>query len=125
MTRSPDGAESGGAEEVELTTLAELDEVVGRPLPRVRDKVRSRLDAMDAAFLSASPFCVLGTTGADGSVTVTPRGDPPGLLHVVDASAPWCCPTGRATVASTPGTTCSPRPQVGLLARTGRGSPSS
>ncbi len=39
---------------------------------------------MDRRFLAASPFWLLGTTGADGSGNVSPKGDPPGSVLVLD-----------------------------------------
>jgi PPOX class probable FMN-dependent enzyme len=68
-----------------IRTLDELREVVGEPLPRVRDKARSTLHELDRRWLAASPFCVVGTAGADGRCDVSPKGDPAGaLVHVLD-----------------------------------------
>jgi PPOX class probable FMN-dependent enzyme len=59
--------------------------LLGEPLPRVRDKVRRTLTALDRDWLAASPFCVLATAAADGSCDASPKGDPAGdLVHVID-----------------------------------------
>ena len=41
---------------------------------------------MDREWLAASPFCVIATAGADGTCDVSPKGDPPGFVHVLDDS---------------------------------------
>jgi len=62
-----------------------LEAIIGTPVPAVRDKARHALTELDVAWLAASPFCVLATTGADGTVDASPKGDPAGrLVHVLD-----------------------------------------
>jgi PPOX class probable FMN-dependent enzyme len=62
-----------------------LEALVGTPAPAARDKTRHALTELDVAWLAASPFCVLATTGADGTVDASPKGDPAGrLVHVLD-----------------------------------------
>jgi PPOX class probable FMN-dependent enzyme len=68
----------------EITTEAELRELVGAPLPRVRDKGRSVLHEVDRAWIAAAPLCLLGTSDAQGGCDVSPRGDPGGVAHVLD-----------------------------------------
>jgi PPOX class probable FMN-dependent enzyme len=68
----------------EITTEAELRALLGEPLPRVATKERPALDELDRAFLAASPFCLVATSGADGSCDVSPKGDPPGFTLVLD-----------------------------------------
>lgn len=71
-----------------MTEIGSVDELVallGEPMPRVRDKVRTSLLDVDRAWLSASPFCVMATSGADGRCDASPKGDPAGqLVHVLD-----------------------------------------
>jgi PPOX class probable FMN-dependent enzyme len=43
-----------------------------------------RLDACSRAFLERAPFWFLATSRAEGNADVSPRGDPPGAIHVVD-----------------------------------------
>jgi PPOX class probable FMN-dependent enzyme len=45
-------------------------------------KARPSLDAHSNKFISLSPFCVLATSGSDGSVDASPRGGNPGFVHV-------------------------------------------
>ncbi|GAB2874237.1 pyridoxamine 5'-phosphate oxidase family protein [Nocardioides pacificus] len=71
--------------ETVLTTVDELVALLGKPLPRVRDKVRPALTDLDRDWLAASPFCVLATSAADGTCDASPKGDPAGdLVHVID-----------------------------------------
>lgn len=71
----------------EIADVASLVEVIGEPMQRVRDKVRTALTDLDRDWLAASPFCVLATASADGACDASPKGDPPGeLVHVLDAS---------------------------------------
>ncbi len=69
---------------VEITTEEQLREVLGHPVPRVRDKVRTHLDQLDVEWLSHSPFCLVSTSSADGRCDVSPKGDPDGLALVLD-----------------------------------------
>ncbi len=63
----------------------ELRAVLGAPMPRAAAKDRQRLHPEHVAWLEASPFCLLATSGADGTCDVSPKGDPAGsLVHVVD-----------------------------------------
>ncbi|MGI3785563.1 MAG: pyridoxamine 5'-phosphate oxidase family protein [Janthinobacterium lividum] len=73
------------AREAEIRTLDELVAVVGEPIERVRNKVRSRLHGLDRQWLATSPFCVLATSDAEGNLDTSPKGDPAGqLVHVLD-----------------------------------------
>ncbi|MDR6638981.1 MSMEG_1061 family FMN-dependent PPOX-type flavoprotein [Paenarthrobacter nitroguajacolicus] len=67
-----------------ISSAEELEELIGRPLDRVRKKVRRQLSAFDRQWLAASPFCVISTTDAQGRVDASPKGDPAGFIHVLD-----------------------------------------
>jgi len=68
----------------EITTVTELIELLGEPAPRVAGKDRPCLDAIDEQWLACSPFCLVATSGADGTCDVSPKGDPPGFPLVLD-----------------------------------------
>ena len=69
----------------EVTDTEALVTLLGEPQSRARDKVRPALTDLDRDWLAASPFCVLATSGADGSCDASPKGDPAGdLVHVID-----------------------------------------
>ncbi|WP_127791818.1 pyridoxamine 5'-phosphate oxidase family protein [Agromyces sp. LHK192] len=69
---------------IPVTTAAELEEIVGRPLPAARDKGRDRLTSIDRAWLEASPLCFISTADAAGNGDVSPKGDPAGFALVLD-----------------------------------------
>jgi uncharacterized protein len=52
-------------------------------MSRSSDKVLAKLDRHCRTFISLSPFVVIGTQGPGGA-DVTPRGDPPGFVAVLD-----------------------------------------
>ena len=69
----------------EVTSVEELTGLLGKPVPRVRDKARQTLADVDRLWLAASPFCVMATASATGECDASPKGDPAGqLVHVVD-----------------------------------------
>ena len=69
----------------EITSIAELEAVVGTPQPAVAEKVRPSLDPIDRVWLAHSPLCLVGTSDAEGRGDVSPKGDPAGrLAHVID-----------------------------------------
>jgi uncharacterized protein len=68
----------------EITSEAQLRELLGEPLPRVADKARPALHDYDKQWLASSPLCLVATSGADGSCDVSPKGDPPGFTLVLD-----------------------------------------
>ena len=68
----------------EVTSEAELRELLGEPAPPALAKERTRLHDLDRQWLAASPFCLIATAGADGTCDVSPKGDPPGFVHVLD-----------------------------------------
>ncbi|MFG1718153.1 pyridoxamine 5'-phosphate oxidase family protein [Micromonospora chalcea] len=68
----------------EITSEAELRELIGTPMPRAAAKDRRTLHERDREWLAASPFCLIATAGADGTCDVSPKGDPPGFALVLD-----------------------------------------
>jgi uncharacterized protein len=86
--RKPLDHEEGGgvAEFVEVRSEAELRVLLGEPMSRAVTKERVRLHERDREWLAASPFCLVGTSGADGTCDVSPKGDPPGFTLVLDDS---------------------------------------
>ena len=68
-----------------IRTAEELRELVGAPLPAVRDKVIDHLRDVHRQWLAHTAFVVVATSGADGRTDASPKGDPPGqLVHVLD-----------------------------------------
>ena len=70
---------------MEITTVEQLETIVGLPTGLAVAKERSALTDIDRAWLAATPFCVLATSDAEGRCDASPKGDPPGqLVHVID-----------------------------------------
>jgi hypothetical protein len=61
---------------------SDLKTIYPTPTPRVIAKARPEIDVYAAKFIAMSPFCVLATSGSDGSVDASPRGGNPGFVHV-------------------------------------------
>ena len=68
----------------EITSEDELRALLGEPTPAALAKERTALADVDRQWLAASHFCLVATSGADGSCDVSPKGDPPGFTLVLD-----------------------------------------
>jgi len=68
----------------EVNNVDELRAIVGEPDLYVANKVKDRLSPIQRDWLAHSPLGFVATTDADGSVDVSPKGDPPGFVHVID-----------------------------------------
>ncbi|MFC7304320.1 MSMEG_1061 family FMN-dependent PPOX-type flavoprotein [Streptomyces monticola] len=68
----------------EIRSEAELREIVRAPMRVVAEKDIDRIDPESRRFIEASPFFLLATSAADGTCDVSPRGDPPGSVLVLD-----------------------------------------
>jgi uncharacterized protein len=60
----------------------DLKTIYGEPTARVIAKARPEIDIHAQKFIEMSPFCVLATSGLDGSVDASPRGGGAGFVHV-------------------------------------------
>jgi uncharacterized protein len=63
-------------------TSADLTMIYAKPTARVLAKARPEIDIHARKFIEMSPFCVLATSGSDGSVDASPRGGHPGFIRV-------------------------------------------
>lgn len=68
----------------EVTTVDELRAIVGHPIEAVAKKVSDRLSGAHRLWLAHSPLGFVATTDAQGRVDVSPKGDPPGFVQVLD-----------------------------------------
>jgi predicted pyridoxine 5'-phosphate oxidase superfamily flavin-nucleotide-binding protein len=66
-----------------ITSLEQLDQIYGKPGARSLVKEVDHLTPHYRAFIGASPFCVLGTSGPEG-LDCSPRGDRPGFVRIAD-----------------------------------------
>ena len=66
-----------------ITTVAELEALYDQASETAANKSTDRLDGPTRAFIAACPFALLGTQGSRGN-HITPRGDAPGFVQVLD-----------------------------------------
>ena len=64
---------------------AKLREIVGKIFPIAEDKVFPCLDKHSRHFIELSPFLCMGTISTNGFCEVSPRGDPPGFVKILDS----------------------------------------
>jgi uncharacterized protein len=64
---------------------AQLRDILGYPGQAALNKVIPEIDAICRAFIEQSPFLLLGSTDANGSLDVSPKGDPAGFVQVMDS----------------------------------------
>ena len=67
-----------------VETEAELREIVGKPGALAVGKQLDRLDRHGRDFIALSPFVLVGTSDVSGRCDVSPRGDAPGFVAVLD-----------------------------------------
>jgi PPOX class probable FMN-dependent enzyme len=68
----------------EVDTVEQLRAIVGEPDKYVANKVKDRLSPIHRDWLAHCPLGFVATTDAHGRVDVSPKGDPPGFVHVID-----------------------------------------
>jgi uncharacterized protein len=61
-----------------------LKEIIGEPKPAIANKEMQALDRHLRHFISLCPFLCISTADADGNQDVSPRGDPPGFVKILD-----------------------------------------
>ena len=71
--------------DTEITSVAELEDLLGRPGPAAVNKGRAELHAIDAEWIAHSPMVLIATSATDGTCDVSPKGDPAGFVRVLDA----------------------------------------
>ena len=67
-----------------VTSLAELDATVPPPTGGAAGKTMHRIERYARQYIALSPFCCLSTSDGKGNADVTPRGDKPGFVRVLD-----------------------------------------
>ena len=97
-----------------VTQESELREIFGWPTERSQNKQIDKLDQHCRAIISKAPFLLLGTSDTSGRCDVSPKGDFPGFVRVLDDST--------LAIPDLPGnnrldtlTNMLNNPQVGLL----------
>ena len=67
-----------------VTSESEVRAVTGPPHQRALDKVVRVIDDMSRRFIAAAPFAFIASENEDGTADVSPKGDPPGFVKVLD-----------------------------------------
>jgi PPOX class probable FMN-dependent enzyme len=67
-----------------IESEAALTALLGEPPALVRGKLSPRLNALTRLWIERSPFLLLATADELGNCDVSPRGDPPGFVRVLD-----------------------------------------
>ncbi|WP_428677086.1 MSMEG_1061 family FMN-dependent PPOX-type flavoprotein [Reyranella sp.] len=67
-----------------ISTTEELRRIIAEPRPAARVKILDALDDQSIEFLKRCPFALVGTTSADGTIEVSPKGDEPGFIRMED-----------------------------------------
>jgi PPOX class probable FMN-dependent enzyme len=68
----------------EITSEEALRAIIGGSRAEVATKIADHLNDLTRQFIERSPFVCIATTGPDGSCDVSPRGDPPGFVRILD-----------------------------------------
>jgi len=97
----------------DITTFEALRQLYPPVLERARLKTLRSLDGHCRKFISLSPFVCLASSGNDG-VDVTPRGDLPGFVHVLDDTT-MALPDWRGNNRLDTLANIIANPEVGLL----------
>jgi uncharacterized protein len=67
-----------------IATRERLRELSKQPSSRAQNKVIDHLDDLCRKFIAACPFVMVASRGADGRMDISPKGDPPGFVAVLD-----------------------------------------
>ena len=67
-----------------VTTAAQLRVHIGHPSHRVLAKHVTALDVHCRAFIGRSPFVLIASASGAGAMDVSPKGDTPGFVQVLD-----------------------------------------
>lgn len=67
-----------------ITTLAQLRALIPEPSEVAVAKTRPTLDEHSRRLIGLSPLVLIGTQSPDGRGDVSPKGDPPGFVAVLD-----------------------------------------
>lgn len=67
-----------------ITTEEALRAITGAPVPHSLRKELTALDAHCRAIIAKSPFLLIASCDAQGRMDVSPKGDPPGFVRILD-----------------------------------------
>jgi uncharacterized protein len=67
-----------------IETESELRAIIGTPTELVASKISDRLNDLTRQFIERSPFVCVATKLPGGGIDVSPRGDPPSFVRILD-----------------------------------------
>ncbi len=67
-----------------ITTRQRLRELSRQPSQRASNKIIDHVDDICRRFIAASPFLLVASRDPDGRLDISPKGDPPGFVAVLD-----------------------------------------
>jgi len=67
-----------------ITSADEVRAVLGTPFQNQLNKIIDHIDEHCAAWIARTPFIVISSISAHGAMDVSPKGDPPGFVRVLD-----------------------------------------
>src|SRR5688500_16490339 len=67
-----------------IATEEELRAIIGEPTPLVAGKIHDRLNPLTRRFVELAPLVMLATADRAGRCDVSPRGDAPGFVRILD-----------------------------------------
>lgn len=69
---------------MQITSAAEVQAILGSPLPTQANKIIDHIDGHCRAWIARTPFIVISSISAGGAMDISPKGDPPGFVKVLD-----------------------------------------
>jgi uncharacterized protein len=67
-----------------ITSAAEVKSILGPDFPSQVAKVIDHIDAHCKAWIERCPFIVVASINAAGAMDISPKGDPPGFVKILD-----------------------------------------
>ncbi|MBK8390156.1 MAG: pyridoxamine 5'-phosphate oxidase family protein [Saprospiraceae bacterium] len=67
-----------------ITSEAQLREIMGFPSEIVTRKTINHIDKHCRSFIESSPFITIATSDLQNNLDVSPKGDPPGFVKILD-----------------------------------------
>jgi PPOX class probable FMN-dependent enzyme len=68
-----------------ISSEAQLRALIGEPAVLTCAKISDRLNPMTRQFVERSPFVCIATSDLKGNCDLSPRGDPPGFVRILDS----------------------------------------
>ena len=67
-----------------VTSVAQVKDILGEEFASQTNKVIDHIEVHCRGWIERSPFVVISSVAASGAMDVSPKGDPPGFVKVLD-----------------------------------------